>query len=254
VRRVRLVDQQAGGIDDLRHIMRRDAGCHADRNAVGAIGQEIGEQAGKDLRLLFLAIIGGAKVDRAFLKARHQVGGGLGQPRLGIAHGRGVIAVDIAEIALPVDQRRAEGKVLREADHRIIDRLVAMGVIFADHVADDARAFLVSGRVARRVRRQHIGIRAARLQLQQAHRPEQPAMDRLQAVAQVRQRACRDRGQRIDEITLGQRLVERMVFDGVERIAKIGHRAFEYQSPPRLNRAVSHQSQPNLVRAQFARA
>src|SRR3546814_11404835 len=76
----------------------------------------------------------------------------LGQARLGISHGGGVIAVDIAEVALAVDQRIALGEILGEPDHGVIDRLVAMGVVFTDHVADHAGAFLVTRRSeARRV-------------------------------------------------------------------------------------------------------
>src|SRR5260370_122753 len=59
------------------------------------------------------------------------------------------IAVDRAEIALPVDQRHAHGEFLRYADHRVVDRLVAMRMVFTDDVTDDARGlhvFLV-GRV-----------------------------------------------------------------------------------------------------------
>ena len=64
--------------------------------------------------------------------------GDLGQPRLGVAHGRGVIAVDVAEIALAVDQRIAHGEILRQAHHGVIDRRVAMRMVVAHDVADDA--------------------------------------------------------------------------------------------------------------------
>jgi hypothetical protein len=106
-----------------------------------------------------------------------------GQPRLGVAHRRGIIAVDIAEIALAVDQRVAQREILGEADHRVIDRLVAVRMIFADHVADDARALLVA---------------AAGSSLQQPHRPQQPPVHRLQSVAQVGQRARGDRREGVD--------------------------------------------------------
>ena len=86
--------------------------------------------------------------------------GHLGHPRLGVAHGGGVIAVDIAEIALAVDQRIADGEILRQADQRVVDGLVAMRMELADHVADDARDFLKpepgssrSWRIAWRMRR-----------------------------------------------------------------------------------------------------
>ena len=218
-----VVYQQMGGVDQFSDIMRRNAGRHADRDAAGAIGEQIGEKAGKHLRLLILAIIGRAEIDRSFVQPRHQISRRLRQPRFGIAHGRGIIAVDISEIPLPVDQRRPQGKVLRQPHHGVIDRRVAMGVIFADHVANDTGAFLVGGGVPRRIGREYVGAGPARLHPQQPHRPEQAAMHGLQPIAQVRQRPRGDGRERIDEIALGKRFVERMVLDGVERVAKVCH-------------------------------
>ena len=51
-----------------------------------------------------------------------------GHARFGVAIGGGIVAVDIAEIALPVDERIARGEILREAHQRVIDRLIAMRV------------------------------------------------------------------------------------------------------------------------------
>ena len=95
----------------------------------------------------------------------------VGQPRFGVAHGRGVIAVDVAEVALAVDQRVADGEILREADQRVVDRLVAVRVELADHVADDARRLLEA---------------VPGIEPQQAHGVEDAAMDRLQPVAERR--------------------------------------------------------------------
>jgi hypothetical protein len=53
------------------------------------------------------------------------------------------VAVDAAEVALPVDQRVAHREVLREPDQRVVHRLVAVRVVLADHVADHARRLLV---------------------------------------------------------------------------------------------------------------
>ena len=62
----------------------------------------------------------------------------LGHPRLGIAHRGGVIAIDIAEIALPVDKPVAHREFLRQPDHRIIDRRIPMRVELAHDIADNA--------------------------------------------------------------------------------------------------------------------
>ena len=74
--------------------------------------------------------------------ARRAGARGLGEAGLGVAHGGGAIAIDIAEIALAVDQRVALGEILGEAHQGVVDRLVAVRVELADDVADDAGALL----------------------------------------------------------------------------------------------------------------
>ena len=127
--------------------------------------------------------------DRLFRLRRRRSGGNRPRPRrclraaardlghaaFGVAHGGGVIAVDVAEIALAVDQRIARGEILREAHQRVVDRLVAVRVELAHHVADDLGGFLERG---------------AGVEPQQAHRVEDAAVHRLQAVAHIRQRAA----------------------------------------------------------------
>ena len=110
---VGVVDQQQGGVDDLGYVVAGNAGRHADRNAGCAIGQQVGEQAGEDFGLFLLAVVGGNKVHRPLVQPGHQLDRGAGQPGFGIAVGGGIIAVDIAEIALPFDQRIAQRKILR---------------------------------------------------------------------------------------------------------------------------------------------
>ena len=200
---MRIVDHLERRIDDLGDIVARDVGRHAHSDPAGAIGEQVGEEAGHDFRLFFLIVVGRNEIDRACVEAFHQAHRGLRQPRLGIAIGGGVIAVDIAEVPLPFDQRVAQRKILREPDHRIIGRGVAMRVVLADHLAHHARRFLES---------------AGGVELELAHGPQQAAMDRLQPVAQVGQRPCGDGGERIDEVSLGQRAVEGRIDDRVEGV------------------------------------
>ncbi len=122
----------------------------------------------------------------------------LGQARLGVAHGRGIVAVHIAEVALPVDQRIALGKVLGQTHQRVVHRLVAVRMKLADHIADDTRALLES---------------SAGVEPQLPHRIEQAPMDRLEPVARVRQRASGNGGERVLEITFLQRVAQRDLFD-----------------------------------------
>ncbi len=114
-----------------------------------------------------------------------------------IAVGRRRIAVDRAEIALPVDQRQPERKILRHAHQRVIDRQIAMRMIFAHDIADDARRFLV----------RLVGRKAVLI-----HRVEDAPVHRLQAVAHIGQSAAHDHAHRVIEVAFLH-----LIFDGDER-------------------------------------
>ena len=178
--------------------MRRDRGRHADRDALRTVGQQIGKGRRQHDRLFAGAVIARAEIDRVLVDAVDQQPRDLGQPRLGVAHGGGVIAVDIAEIALPVDQRITLGEILRQAHQRVVDRLVAVRMEVAHHVADDLGRFL-EGR--------------AGVEPQQPHAVENAAVHRLEAVARIRQRAIHDGRQGVGEIALLERLPQRNLFD-----------------------------------------
>ena len=98
----------------------------------------------------------------------------LGKPDFGVPHGSGVVAVDRAEVALAVHQHMAHREVLRHPHDGVVDRLVAVGVVFADDVADDARGLLVS---------------AVPVVVELVHRKENPPMHRFEAIACIRQGA-----------------------------------------------------------------
>ena len=161
------------GVDQFAEIVRRNIGRHADGDAAGAVDQKIGKARRQHHRLVLVAVVVGLEVDGVLVDVVEQRHRRLVEPAFGIAHGRRRIAVDRAEVALPVDQLQAHGEILRHAHQRVVDRLVAVRVIFAHHVADHARRFdvFLVGRVALLV-----------------HRIEDAAVHRLQAVAHVRQR------------------------------------------------------------------
>ena len=206
-RGVRIVQQDEAGVDQLHGVMGRDGGGHADGDAGGAVGEQIGEARRNDDRLLFLAVIGRAEVDDGLVDAVHQQRRSLGQAALGVAHGRGAIAVDVAEVALAVDQRIALGELLSEADQGVVDRLVAVGVEGAHHLADDLGALLG---------------RALGVQAHAVHGVEQAAVDGLEPVAHVRQGARRNGRQGVGEIAPRQGLGERLVDDAAAVFGRRG--------------------------------
>ena len=195
---VGLLDQMQRRVAEFGGIVRRDRGRHADRDALRTVGEQVREPAGQHDRLFRLPIIVGAEFDTVLVDALQQQPRDIGHARFGVAVGGRVIAVDVAEIALAVDQRIARGKILRQPDHGVVDRLVAMRMERAHHVADDLGGFLE---------------RCARFEPQQPHAVEDAPVHRLQAVAGVRQRAMHDGRKRVGEIALFQRIAQRYVVD-----------------------------------------
>ncbi len=68
----------------------------------------------------------GDEVDRVLVDVGEQLVGDARQPRLGVAHGRRRVAVDRAEVPLPVHQRVAQRELLHHADERLVHRRVAV--------------------------------------------------------------------------------------------------------------------------------
>ena len=181
----RIVDQRNGRIDDFAEIVRRNIRGHADCDATGAVDQQIRETCRQHHRLALVSVVVFLKVDGVLVDVVEQRHRRARQPAFGVAHGRRRIAVDRAEIALPVDQHQAHGKILRHADQRVVNRLVAVRVILAHHVADHTRRFHVFlvGRVALLV-----------------HRVKNAPMHGLEAVTRIRQRTRHDHAHGVIEI------------------------------------------------------
>ena len=145
-----------------------------------------------------LAIVGAAEIHRVQIDTLQQ---GLchgGHPRLGVAHGGGIVAVDVAEITLAVHQGIALGELLGQADQGIVDRLVAVRVKLAHHVADDAGAFLEAG---------------VRVQLQLPHGVQNAPVHRLHAIAHIGQGARHNGGKGIGEVAFAKGLTQGCIAD-----------------------------------------
>ena len=171
---VRVVDHVHHGVDHLAQVVGRDVRGHADGDARGAVHQQVREPAGHHGGLHQGLVEVRIEVDGLLLDVPHHLHGQLREPRLGVTHGGRAVAVHRAEVALALHQRVADGEVLRQAHHGVVDRAVAVGVVFTQDVAHDAGALPVGlvGRDAHLV-----------------HRVQDAAVHRLQAVPHVRQGA-----------------------------------------------------------------
>ena len=173
--------------------MRRDAGCHTHGNAVCTVGKQVREVPRQNGGFALFAVISLPEIDRIFVDPIQQPLGDLCQARFRVAHGGGIIAINVPEIALPLSQRVALGEFLRESHKRIIDSLVPVGVEAPHYIANDTRRLLEPG----------IGV-----QPQLPHRIEEPPVHRFQTITYIRQSPVHDGRQRISEVTLFQRFAQ----------------------------------------------
>ena len=203
-RRLGVVDQGHEPVDDLGEVVRRDVGGHAHRDARGAVDQEVRNPRWQDHRLPLGLVEVRDEVDGVAVDVGQHLVGDLGQARLGVAHRRRRVTVDRPIVPLPVDQRIAERELLHHAHERLVDRRVAVRMVLAHAVADDARRLLV---------------RAVPVEPEPLHRVEDASVDRLEAVADVRQRAADDDGHRVVQIGLPH-----FLFDRDWNLALIRHR------------------------------
>ena len=114
-----------------------DIGRIADRNAAGAVNEQVGDIGRQHGRLGPGVIIVRTKIDGVFIDVRQQRFGQLGQPGLGVPHGGGRIAVHRSVVPLAVHEEIAHVKVLRHPNQRVVDRRVTVGVVVPHDLADD---------------------------------------------------------------------------------------------------------------------
>ena len=205
-RQVRRVDQSKARVHHFAQIMRRNVGGHADGDAACAIDQEVRNARRQNSRLQLRAVIVRLKGDRVLVEIGEQRFGRTGHPAFGVTHGRRRIAVDRAEVALPVDQRHAHGEVLGHPDQGVIDGHVAVRVILTDHVTDDpgGLAVLSAGGEAVLV-----------------HREQDAAVHGLEPIAGVRQCAGHDHAHRVIEVAALQLSLDG---DGSDALLALGGR------------------------------
>jgi hypothetical protein len=201
----RLVDHRHERVDDLAEIVRRDVRRHPDRDSGRAIHEQVRESRRHDGRLAPRLVVVRLEVDGVGVDVAQHLGREPREPALGVTHRGWRVVVERAEVALAVDERVADGEGLREPHERVVDGLVAVGVVRAHDVADDTGA-LQPG--------------AVRLQPRLVHGVEDAPVHRLEPVAHVRQRARDDHAHRVVEEARAHLLLELARLDpaGAERL------------------------------------
>ena len=137
----RLAQQMQAGIDHFVQVVRRNIGCHAHGNAARAVDEQIGQASGQNGRLQLLAVVVGHHIDRLLVDIGQNLAGNLLQPTFRITVSGGAVAINRAEVALPVDERVAHRKVLRHAHQGFVRGQVAVRVEATEHITHHAGAF-----------------------------------------------------------------------------------------------------------------
>ena len=213
-RAVGVGDEVPGGADHLDQVVRGHVGGHADRDAGGAVDEQVGVGGRHHAGLGQRVVVVRHEVDGVLVEpGDHEQRGGR-HPGLGVARG-GRAVVERAEVAVPVDQRQAHRERLGHAHQGVVDRLVAVRVVLAHDLADDPAG---------------LHVRAVGAQAQLAHPEQDAALHRLEAVAGVGQRARVDDAVGVLEEGAAHLLLDVDVDDplgevlgGRRRAAALGH-------------------------------
>ena len=177
-RRLRFFNQGNGRLSDFTQVVRRNIRRHADGDAGSAVEQNIGQARRQHFRLLQGAVKVRYPVNSALPQFAQQQFSILRQTGFGITHrGEGFRIVRRPPVPLTVDQRIAVREGLRHQHHGFITRAIAVRMVFTQHVADGAGGLFEFG---------------AGVQTQFRHRIDDATLDRLQAIANKRQRPVHD--------------------------------------------------------------
>ena len=184
---VHVLEQEQEAVHHFPEVVGWDLGGHAHRDPLRAVDEQVREDGGQDHRLLAAVVVGRLEEDGVLLDVCHHRGPEAGQPGLGVAHGRGRIAVHGAEVALPVHERSPHAPVLGHAHEGVVDGAFAVRVVVAHHFARDLGALPIgpSGQEA------HL-----------LHAEEDAAVRGLQAVADVGQGPADDDGHGVVHVGL----------------------------------------------------
>ena len=174
---VRIVDIGDAAVNDLAQVVGRDVGGHADRNALTAVDQQVGEAAGQHAGFLLGLVKVGVPVDGVLLDIGQHLHRHAAHAGLGVTVGSRGVAIHRTKVTLTIHQRIAQREILCQTDHGIVDRCVAVGMVGAQHRTNGVGGFAVG----------MAGVVAALV-----HGVQNAAVNRLQTVAHIGQGAGHD--------------------------------------------------------------
>ena len=182
---LRFVDQRQQRVAYLIEIVRRDAGGHSYRDALGAVYQERWELGREDRRFIAGVVVVALHVHGVEIEVMQHFGGGRRHSGFGISHCRGGVAVYRAEVALRIDQRIPQRPVLPHSHQRRIDYALTVRMVVARGVAGYFGAFAVLGTGS---------------EVKIIHRHQDAPLAGLEPVAYVRKGAVHDSAHGVGQI------------------------------------------------------
>ena len=137
---VRVVNLRAHAVNYFGEIVRGHVRRHADGDAGAAVDEEIWKSCGQHRGFLPRLVVVGHEVHRVLVHVLHQRRAEVLQTRLGITHGSWRVALNAAEVPLPLDEHFSHRPMLRHVDERRVNRLIAVRMVVTHRLADDLRA------------------------------------------------------------------------------------------------------------------
>ena len=166
--------------------MRRDTGRHTDRDPLCTVDQKIRHSRRKHKRFFFCLVKIRTEIHDILIQiCQIHFLCKFRQACFGITHCGGAVPLDRAEVSMSVHKDHAFLKFLRHHDKRVINRAVAVRMIFTHRISDDTGTF---------------PIRFVVSDPQFIHIIQCPALHRFQSVPHIRQRPGNDHTHRVVDI------------------------------------------------------
>ena len=124
-------------INQFAQVMRRNIGRHTDRDTNLAVEQQVWQFRWQHNRLALRTVKVITKINRFFFDIYQHIVGWFSHAGLGVTHRRWLVAVHRTKVTLALNKRIAERPPLRQTHHRVINRRVAVRVIFTHHVTNN---------------------------------------------------------------------------------------------------------------------
>ena len=138
-----IVEKRNGTVDNLSEVVRRNGRSHTYRNTVTAVDEQVRISRRKYYRLFSGIVEVGIKVYRLFVDISYHFGCDFAKSCLGVSVSCRGVAVHATEVTVTVYESTSDGKVLRKSYQSVVNRAVAVRMVFTEHVTDDKRTLTV---------------------------------------------------------------------------------------------------------------